>query len=458
MITKPGIRRSVTASAAISLAAALFFGALILRSQLRSSLEQGISDQTETLADSFSEIVLSNTYLPVLDPPETVPAWIQVVENGTVIARTPNANKLTKAFAPIPPGDAAAVRQLSGLSVNSGERVIVATVPIYSNGRRLVVMVASPLDAAQITDAKVVRLLSIVFPVLVLLSSLIVWITAKRALRPVEAMTLELAAITTNDLTQRVKVPPTDDEVARLATAMNLTLDRLDKSVNRQRRFVGDASHELRSPLASLRNQLEASLLEHDDPAWHHMVNEMQIDHNRLERLVADLLLLARHDEGKRVVREPTDIGYLVRSEMARRPEVLNVKRIVEAQNHLVDASSDALIRILRNLVDNAERHASTYVHVNVTGSGDRENPTVVMVVENDGPEIAAAHYDQIFERFARLDASRSSDKGGSGLGLAIVADLIADLDGTITVESANPGARFVVTLPAMLSEETLLN
>jgi signal transduction histidine kinase len=455
MLAKPGVRRSVTITAAVTLAIALFIGGAILYSQLRKSLEQSIADQTLTLADGVSELVASDSFLPVLAPPHSQIAWIQIVdERGRIVSRSQNLTSVKTVFASIPPGNTAQVRRMSGLPVDNGERVVVATVPVVTTDQRLVVMVASPLDLADATNAKVIRSLGAIFVTLLILGSFIVWFAAKRALRPVVAITDELSAITTNDLTRRVRVPPSDDEIARLATNLNLTLDRLDKSVSRQRRFVGDASHELRSPLASLRNQLEASLLEHDDPAWHHMVNEMQIDHNRLERLVADLLLLARHDEGKRGVREPTDVGYLVRSEMARRPEAPRINRIVDAQNQLVDASSDALIRILRNLVDNAERHTSTYVRVKVYASGDDEFPTVVISVENDGPEIAVRHHEQIFERFSRLDAARSSDTGGSGLGLAIVAELVADLDGTITVESANPGARFVVTLPAMVSDE----
>ncbi len=457
MLKAQGVRRSVTVWAALALAIALLVGALILRNQLRIGLEQGIADETASLAESTANLVANGAYLPTLIGPDRPPAWIQVVdERGVVVARTPNVAKLTRPFAPIPAGNIPAVRRMQGLPIDTGERVVVATVPVITATQRLVVMVGSPLDLAEAADAQVVRLLGMVFPALILIASLIVWTTTKRAMRPIKGITAEMASITTTDLSRRVPVPASDDEVSYLATTINTTLDRLEGSVSRQRRFVADASHELRSPLASLRNQLEASVYDNQDPTWASTVADMQIDHARLERLVLDLLLLARRDEGKREVREPTDFGYLVRSEMNRRPTIEGQDRIVLAENVLVDANSDAVIRILRNLVDNAERHTSTYVRVTVQAKID----IATIIVEDDGPGIAEQNRAHVFERFYRVDAARSSDSGGSGLGLAIVAELIADLDGTITLsqtntdDDAHPGARFELTFPVLhLSE-----
>jgi signal transduction histidine kinase len=451
MIPNPGVRRAVTVSSAASLAFALLLGALILRAQLRASHERSISEETQTVAEAVSNLVANDAYLPILDPPDAFPTWIQVIDgNQLVVARTPNVKTLTKPFAPVPAGNTHRVRKLRALTIDSGERVVVVTVPVFTKSQRLVVMVASPLDQADASDARVVRLLAMVFPPLVLVGAAIVWLTAQRALLPVQAITDELSLISSSDLGRRVLVPSSNDEIAHLAVTMNSMLDRLDLACVIQQRFVSDASHELRSPLASLRNQLEASLYDNNDPGWAETVSEMQIDHNRLERLVADLLMLARQDEGKRLVREPTDVGYLVRTEMTRRPVKVGIERIVEAQNVLVDGNTDALIRILRNLMDNAERHTSTYVRVTVDIKPGKGKPEVLLAVEDNGPGIAAEHREQIFDRFYRLDAARSSDAGGSGLGLAIVAELVADLDGTVAIEPANPGTRFVVTLPAL--------
>lgn len=290
---------------------------------------------------------------------------------------------------------------MRGLPIDTGERVAVASVPVRERGRRLVVLAASPLDLADATDTKVIRLLTILFPLLLVISAAVVWAATRRALRPVEAIRSEVAAITATDLSRRISVPPADDEIARLATTMNDTLDRLELAAARQRRFVSDAGHELRSPLASLRNQLEASVYDRPDQEWAATVADMRIDHDRLERLVADLLLLARHEERGSTVLEPVDLGYLVRSELARRPPARDgVVRVVDAENVLVNGDYDLLVRVLRNLLDNSERHAASRVGVSVVSSMG----VAVLVVEDDGSGIAPAERGKVFDRFFRLD------------------------------------------------------
>lgn len=440
-----GVRRSVVVSAALTLAVALLVGALILRAQLRESLETSIADQTLTRAEGVAALVATGDLEEVLRPSDRTPAWVQVVaDDGTIVAATPNVSKLTGSFASVPGGDQPRLRRMRGLPIDTGERVAVASVPVHEGGRRVVVLAASPLDLADATDLKVVRLLGVLFSLLLVVGALVVWVAARLALRPVEAIRSEVAAITATDLSRRVTVPPADDEVARLATTMNETLDRLELAAARQRRFVSDAGHELRSPLASLRNQLEASVYDRPDPEWAATVADMRIDHERLERLVADLLLLARNDEHKTIVREPIDLGYLVRYEMARRPIRAGIERVVTANNVLVDGDTDSLVRVLRNLVDNAERHAVSRVSISVTSSAG----VAVMHVEDDGPGIAPADRAKVFDRFFRLDEARSVDAGGSGLGLAIVNELVARHGGNVSIEDGDLGVRFVVRIP----------
>ena len=444
-----GVRRSVVVSATLTLAVALLAGALILRSQLRESLETSIADQTLLRAEGVAALVATGELDEVLRPSDRTPAWVQVVaDDGTIIAATPNVSKLTAPFASLPGGDRPLVRRMSGLTIDTGERVAVASVPVREAGRRVVVLAASPLDLADVTDSKVVRLLGVLFSLLLLVGAMVVWVAARRALRPVEAIRSEVAAITATDLSRRVTVPPADDEVARLATTMNETLDRLELGAARQRRFVSDAGHELRSPLASLRNQLEASVYDRPDPEWAATVADMRIDHDRLERLVADLLLLARNDEHKTTVLEPVDLGYLARSEMARRPAREGLERIVAADNVVVEGDTDSLVRVLRNLVDNAERHAASRVSVSVTSSARG----AVLSVEDDGPGIAQADRAKVFDRFYRLDEARSADAGGSGLGLAIVNELVARHGGHVAIEDGSCGVRFVVMIPLFVS------
>ncbi|RYJ27695.1 putative two-component sensor kinase [Streptomyces sp. L-9-10] len=279
-------------------------------------------------------------------------------------------------------------------------------------------------------------------PVLLLVVGGVTWLVTRRAFRPVEGIRREMAAITAStDLSRRVPEPATDDEVARLARTTNETLTALEAAVERQRRFVADASHELRSPIASLRTQLEVGdahpeLLD---------VPGAVADTVRLQQLAADLLLLARLDAGERPGRARFDLSAMVREEVSQRtadriPVTLDVRPGLEAAG-----SRGQLARVLGNLLDNAQRHA----HASVTASVYRSGGQVVLAVADDGSGVPEAERERIFERFVRLDDARSRDDGGAGLGLAIARDVAARHDGTLTVGRApEGGALFELRLP----------
>lgn len=462
-----GVRSRTVLGATAALAVALLAGASVLRIQLRDSLYTSISNQTLTRALGVAALVKTGDFSGVVDSEGLKPQWVQVVNSdGHVVAFTTNVRRLTKPFANIPSGGKTTVQRLSGLPIDTGEAVAVAFVHLTGDGQQFTVLAASPLDLADVTDRNVVKVLLLVFPALLLIAAAVLWLVVRRAMRPVEAIRTKVASITSTDLRGRVPHPGTNDEIGRLATTMNDMLDRLHTSSLRQQRFVGDASHELRSPLASLRNQLEVSTLDNTDPGWNETVTGMIADHERLERLIRDLLLLARHDDHELVNAEPVDIGYLVRSEMNRRPPVAGLTRRVHAENVLVNGNADELVRVLRNLVDNAERHATANITVSVhratgstsfTGTNEtngRNGFMVEMVVEDDGPGIPDPFRSVIFERFRRLDDARAAEAGGSGLGLAIVADLVHAHGGTVAVAPSAVGARFVVRLPALRSDE----
>ncbi|RDG37523.1 sensor histidine kinase [Streptomyces corynorhini] len=281
-------------------------------------------------------------------------------------------------------------------------------------------------------------------PVLLLVVGGVTWLMTRRALRPVEGIRRELAAITASeDLSRRVPEPATHDEVARLARTTNETLTALEASVERQRRFVADASHELRSPIASLRTQLEVG---EAHPALLDVPGAVA-DTVRLQRLAADLLLLARLDAGERPVRAARfDLGALAHEEVSQRtadrcPVVLDVRPGAE-----VAGSSGQLARVLGNLLDNAQRHAAG----SVTASVRRSGATVVLAVADDGPGVPEAERERVFERFVRLDDARSRDDGGAGLGLAIARDVAERHGGTLTAGRAERGgALFELRLPA---------
>ena len=240
-------------------------------------------------------------------------------------------------------------------------------------------------------------------------------------------------------------VPPSGDEVAALATTMNEMLDRLEDASTRQRRFVSDASHELRSPVASIRTQLEVAMLRPERADWPVVAERVLAEDARLEQAVADLVDLARLDEGAPMTEQAeVDLDEVVLEECSRTRQVpVDVSGVSGGR---VRGRSDALARTVRNLVDNAARHAESRVTVTLQTVDD----TVELVVADDGPGIPVEDRVRVFERFTRLDEGRARDAGGMGLGLAVVKATVERHGGNVTIDDAAPhGARFVVRLPA---------
>ncbi|MFD6188298.1 sensor histidine kinase [Streptomyces sp. NPDC060275] len=315
-----------------------------------------------------------------------------------------------------------------------------AAVPVKTDDRgTLTVYAGAPLSAEHGAVNTALTVMLIGFPLLLAVVAWVTWLVTRRALRPVEGIRREMAAITASeDLARRVPVPGTHDEVARLATTTNETLAALEASVERQRGFVADASHELRSPIASLRTQLEVA-------AAHPELLDLDgavADTVRLQRLAADLLLLARLDAGERPADARVDLAALAREAAEGRTGV-RVRGDEDAVS--VAGSRGQLGRVLANLLDNAERHARSAVEVSVRWDGD----AAVVAVADDGEGVPAADRERIFERFVRLDDARSRDDGGAGLGLAIARDVAVRHGGTLTVHDASAGgALFELRLP----------
>lgn len=309
-------------------------------------------------------------------------------------------------------------------------------------GQPATVYAGSSLETAHSAVADARQAMLIGLPPLLTVVALVTWLVTRRALRPVEAIRRQLAEIVDGDLSRRVPEPGSRDEIGRLASTTNATLAALEESTERQRRFIADAAHELRSPIASLRTQLEVAqahpeLLELDGLIG---------DTIRLEHLAADLLLLARLDAGEQPRADRVDLTVLVREELEHRVrDRVAVQIATPEQAVAVTGSRTQLARVLGNLVDNAQRHAASTVRVAVDRDADGR---AVLSVTDDGPGVPPAERDRIFQRFVRLDDARSRDEGGAGLGLAIVRDVVERHGGTIRVTDGAPGACFVVTLP----------
>jgi signal transduction histidine kinase len=338
------------------------------------------------------------------------------------------------------------VRRADGTPVQA---VLVAAGAV-SAGDPVVIYMALPLTSVQNATDTVLFYLLFGVPILILVTGISTYYFAGRALRPVEAIRARVAAMSEKDLAQRVPVPGARDEVGRLAETMNAMIGRLQDAQGVQRRFVADASHELRSPLATIATGLELMERGPTDPGT---VTALRGETERLNRLVDALLLLARADErGLQPRREEVDLDEVAESERGRPSDSLVVAE-VHAEPVRVIGDRGQLARVVRNLVDNARRHARSRVIVTVT----REASTAMIEVSDDGPGVPAADRGRVFERFVRLDSARARADGGSGLGLAIVAEVVAAHGGTVEVDDApGGGARFRVRLPATQPQEPL--
>ncbi|MFB6667286.1 MULTISPECIES: sensor histidine kinase [Streptomyces] len=316
-----------------------------------------------------------------------------------------------------------------------------ATTP---DGVTLTVYAGAPLAAEQEAVNTVRGAMLTGLPVLLVVVAGVTWLVTRRALRPVEGIRQEMAAITASeDLARRVPEPDSRDEIAALARTTNETLTVLEASVERQRRFVADASHELRSPIASLRTQLEVA---EAHPELLDLPGAVA-DTVRLQVLAADLLLLARLDAGEKPGGGTVELGALVREEVSQRTRdrIAVAVEVPEGGAFEVNGSRGQLSRVIGNLLDNAQRHAESSVAVSVAADGRG----VRVEVRDDGAGVPEDERERIFERFVRLDDARSRDDGGAGLGLAIARDVAARHGGTLTVHRADEGgAAFRLWLP----------
>lgn len=324
--------------------------------------------------------------------------------------------------------------------------LVVAEAADTPDGTRTVV-VASTLEVVEESTGTVATLLVIGLPLLLLVVAVTTWRVVGRALAPVEQIRATAESVSATDLDRRVPAPSGRDEVARLATTMNRMLDRLASAQARQRRFVSDAAHELRSPVASIRQHAEVARRFPERTTPDALADTVLGEALRLQQLVDDQLVLVRADEAALALRRrAVDLDDLVLDEVRRLRTTTSLD--VDAAGVSagpVDGDPDALARIVRNLVDNAARHAAGRVALAL---GERDG-RVVLTVDDDGPGIPEADRERVFERFVRLDDARARDGGGSGLGLAIVRELAAAHGGDVAIGSSPlGGARLTVRLP----------
>jgi signal transduction histidine kinase len=438
------VRVRTTVAAVVVVGVAMAVGAVVLVTVLLDSLTQEVRAAAQLRAADLAAALESGTRPGELGIDNAEDLLIQVLDqDGRVVASSPNVQG-SPPVARLRPGQS----QKVSVPVDNDRFLAVATAAGTREGR-LTVVVARALDSVGEAARTVTVLLAVGLPVLLLVVAATTWKAVGRALAPVDAIRSEVDEISAAELYRRVPDPPGADEIARLAETMNRMLARLERANARQRRFISDASHELRSPVASIRQHAEVALAHPDRTTAAELATTVLAENLRVQRLVEDLLLLASAAEHTlQLARRPIDLDDLVFAEGRRLRDATRLRIDTMAVSAArVEGDIGGLGRVLRNLGDNAARHARTRISF-ALAARDR---TVVLAVDDDGPGIPDGDRDRVLERFVRLDDARARDVGGSGLGLAITSELVAAHGGTISIaDSPLGGARIQIELPAV--------
>jgi len=446
------VRGRITVVATLVFAAAMVLGSWFLLERAEQAwiddLEAADLAELETLAmdlQAFDVLVADGMALPV---GAGGTSFEMFDASGDLIAATPQAvfgGVVMSGPIPIdevPPEVLESMNGGVGFGVNGDMTTV--SLPVDLSGGSVTLTASSSLAPVRAGVDALQSLLRWTIPVLVLGVGATLWWVTGRAFRPVESITDQVDRITDDRLDERVPVPSSRDEVAHLAKTMNSMLDRLATSRLRQRRFVSDASHELRNPIATSKAKLEVALANPDRADWENTAEVVLDEQERLSSLVDSLLELARLDERSPARMGPVDLDDIVFAEAKRIPDSVEVA-MTSARPVRMRGDERQLIHAVRNLIDNASRHASSRVALGLRAEGDE----VVLTVEDDGQGIPSEQRQAVFERFVRLDESRQRGSGGAGLGLALVAAVASAHGGAVAVcDSALGGARFELMLP----------
>jgi signal transduction histidine kinase len=447
-----GIRKRSVLSAVVVVTFSMLVGGAFLLLVLQSSLvsaawndlavrandvarllqEEGIEETRSTLAEDRN----SAAQVQIVDEANRVVGWsIRGLRNTPMSTLRPSPGRTAK-------------EELSGVPALGGDdEILVSARGVELRGKRYVILVAAPLEVQTDTLRTVGLLLLAATPLLVALVAVAVWILVGRSLKTVERIRRQVAEIDGRRLHERVEVPPTGDEIAALASTMNQMLDKLEQSDNSHRAFFSDASHELRSPLSTLVTTAEVASLDESGRTWLDMQQTVLNESSRMQSLVEDLLTLAKVDSHQlQLDVQDVDLEDVLGAEIKRLRTVSSLQINAELQPMRVRGDERRLMQVFRNLMDNAARHAKSTIMVGM----ERRPGVVVVSVDNDGEIISPKDRNRVFERFARLDASRSSDGGGSGLGLAISREIMVAHGGTVLATESDGWCRFQVILPVL--------
>ena len=444
-----GIRKRSVLSAVVVVTFSLLVGGAFLLLVLQSSLisaewnnlalragdvarlleEEGVRETQSTLAEDRR----SSEQVQIIDSSNRVVAWSARRLRGEPISALRPA-----------PGKTAKEELVRAPALGEDDEVLVSARGVEVNDQAYVVLVAEPLEVQTDTLRTVGLLLLAAAPLLIALVGVAVWVLVGRSLKTVERIRRQVAEIDGQRLSERIEVPPTGDEIAALAATMNQMLDKLERSDSTHRAFFSDASHELRSPLSTLVTTAEVASMDDTGKTWLDMQQTVLNESSRMQSLVEDLLTLAKVDAHQlQLDIQEVDLEDVLDSEITRLRTVSSLQINAELQPARVRGDERRLSQVFRNVLDNAARYAKSAIIVKM----ERLPDEVVVSVDNDGEIISAQDRSRVFERFARLDASRSSDRGGSGLGLAISREIMLAHGGTVVASEWNGWCRFEVIL-----------
>jgi signal transduction histidine kinase len=442
-----GISARSAAVSAIVVLFALALGGAGLDAILYRSLLGGVDDATAGRVRDIAAALQSNSPADLdsalLTTDQRVVAIQLIAPDGKVVVRSGSAPKTP--LIPVTEFDLNLRRGMSDDAV-AKDNMRVSGQRVNTPAGEYTVLVGGGSEAVETTARTVALLLACGAPIIIAAAAAASYWLVRRSLQSVDLIRSRVAEISTSDLAERVPVPTSRDEISALAITMNEMLSRIEAGHRAQRRFLGDASHELRSPLATIISGLEVAEAHPELLDAELAINTLLPEAQRMHTLIEDLLLLARADEQSLLLhKEEMALDDLAEVEAAR------VRREAGCTIHTdicparLTGDPAAMSRMIRNLVDNAVRHANSHIAIEVSS----RNGTAILSISDDGPGIAPAERTRVFERFVRLDSDRSRSAGGAGLGLAIVAEVVAAHGGTVTIDDRpGGGTKMIVTFP----------
>lgn len=454
-----GVRSRTTAIATAVVGAVLAIAGILLVVATRSALYQAVeTTATARAADIATQLATGTSFTQV---PLVRGISVQIITDATVVASTPDIEGQAPFIDPatigatptvVVPALDAAENQGESSSEDGDEGPFLVAVTDVS-GRPYAVLAAAALASVDSATHTLIPLVALGVPAITLLVALVVSRLTRRAFRPIDAMTRQADTISYSDLHRRIPEPGPDDEIHRLAVVLNRMLDRLDTAAVRQRQFTADASHELKSPVATLLTMAEVAESNPREFSVEELAADVAGQSRRLTALVEDLLTLAQSDEhGLHLHQEYFDLADVVTDEIAAATSTLVTINVDHAEPTLIHGDRRRIGQVVRNLLDNATHHAATTVTIETRIVGDQ----AILRIGDDGPGIAPADRERIFDRFVRLDEDRSRRSGGTGLGLSVVRSIIDAHHGTVTVgdDPQLGGASITVSLPATRSSD----